>query len=118
MNSVEKGRRGEAIAESFFKAKGFSVICRNYRNGRGEIDLIVGNEREIVFVEVKHWQTLSEENMEYVLGAEKKMRILSTSKLFLRDNPQYDESGIRYDVLFISDTENPVHIKDAFGEDF
>jgi putative endonuclease len=119
MNTVEKGRKGEAIAECYFTKKGYAVIRKNYRKGRGEIDLILGKEGEIVFVEVKHWPALSGENMEYGIGFEKKRRILSTSKLFLLENPEYDESRIRYDVLFIPESEKDmVHLTDAFREEF
>ena len=118
MNTFEKGRKGEAIAESYFKARGFTVLRKNYRKGRGEIDLILGKEREIVFVEVKHWPALSEDNMEYVIGFSKKNRILSTSKMFLLENPEYEESEIRFDVLFIPEMEKDiVHLTDAFRED-
>jgi putative endonuclease len=119
MNTVEKGRKGETLAENYFKERGFSVIQRNYRRGRGEIDLILRKESDLVFVEVKYWTSLSSEDMEYGIGIEKKRRILSTSKLFLLENPEYDGSGIRYDVLFIPESaQDVVHLEDAFREDF
>jgi putative endonuclease len=46
-------RCGERIAEEFLILRGLTVIERNRRVGRGEIDLIARDRETIVFVEVK-----------------------------------------------------------------
>ena len=51
---IEAGRRGEDHALAHLSAKGFRLLHRNYRHGRGEIDLIMEDPRRVlVFVEVK-----------------------------------------------------------------
>jgi putative endonuclease len=47
------GRSGERIAEEFLALRGLSVVERNARVGRGEIDLVARDGDTIVFVEVK-----------------------------------------------------------------
>jgi putative endonuclease len=47
------GRRGEQHAAAHLRRIGYEVIARNVRTCRGEIDLIVRDERALVFVEVK-----------------------------------------------------------------
>lgn len=49
----EIGRKGEYLARLFLEEKGFHFIRSNYRTKRGEIDLIMQENDEIVFVEVK-----------------------------------------------------------------
>lgn len=44
---------GERMAEEFLRLRGFEVLDRNVRSGRGEIDLIAREGETIVFVEVK-----------------------------------------------------------------
>lgn len=47
------GRFGEDAAVEFLKKNGYTVIERNYRSGRNEIDIIASDKNYLVFVEVK-----------------------------------------------------------------
>jgi putative endonuclease len=47
------GRYGEKLALDHLGARGFTVLARNYRTRRGEIDLIAFDGRTLIFVEVK-----------------------------------------------------------------
>ena len=53
MINHENGRRGEDIACEFYETNGYEIICRNYRAGHNEIDIIARNESSLVFAEVK-----------------------------------------------------------------
>jgi putative endonuclease len=44
---------GERMAEEFLRLRGFEILDRNVRSGRGEIDLIAREADTVVFVEVK-----------------------------------------------------------------
>jgi putative endonuclease len=46
-------RCGERIAEAFCALRGFEIVDRNAREGRGEIDLVAIDGESVVFVEVK-----------------------------------------------------------------
>lgn len=57
-NHCEAGRRGEDLALEHLQAKNYRLLRRNYRHGRGEIDLIMQDpEGTLVFVEVKSART-------------------------------------------------------------
>jgi putative endonuclease len=47
------GIDGERAAERFLRARGYTIVERNYRCRYGEVDLIALDRRTIVFVEVK-----------------------------------------------------------------
>lgn len=49
----ELGQRGERIAERHLVAQGLTVLDRNWRCPQGEIDLVLRDGDETVFVEVK-----------------------------------------------------------------
>jgi putative endonuclease len=44
---------GEAQAAAWYEARGYEVVCRNWRCRHGELDLVVRRGPELVFVEVK-----------------------------------------------------------------
>ena len=46
-------RCGEAIAEQICILKGYRILARNAREGRGELDLVALDRDTVVFVEVK-----------------------------------------------------------------
>jgi putative endonuclease len=53
-NHWDAGRRGEDLALAHLASKGFRLLHRNYRHGKGEIDLIMEDPDDVlVFVEVK-----------------------------------------------------------------
>ena len=47
------GQMGEALATDFLRKKGFSILERNWRYRKSEIDIICKQDSVLVFVEVK-----------------------------------------------------------------
>ena len=47
------GNWGEKVAGELLKAKGYTLLCQNWRCPRGEMDLIAQDGETLVFVEVK-----------------------------------------------------------------
>jgi len=47
------GRWGEGLAARFLERRGWTVLARNYRFGRREVDLVVRQGEVLAFVEVK-----------------------------------------------------------------
>lgn len=51
--SQQLGHAAETLAIRYFARRGFSVVARNHRYRRGEVDVIVQKDHLLVFVEVK-----------------------------------------------------------------
>lgn len=52
-HNQQLGARGEAIAAGYLEGLGFRILERNWRNRRGELDLIARDGDTLVAVEVK-----------------------------------------------------------------
>ena len=47
------GRRGETLAASFLRRKGYKILARNFQSRLGEIDIVAVDGDTLAFVEVK-----------------------------------------------------------------
>ncbi len=113
------GAWGEALAAEYLRKKRYKLIAANYHCRFGEIDLIVQDRKNLVFVEVK---TRKDDSFaaarEYVTHA-KQDRIRITASVYLSQNPTKLQP--RFDVIEIYapqgvDTKEPVinHLEGAF----
>ena len=51
---ADAGRHGEVLAAEHLEARGYAILCRNWRHGRHEIDIVARSpEGVLVFVEVR-----------------------------------------------------------------
>jgi putative endonuclease len=110
------GKEGERLAERYLQKKGYKLVERNYRCTAGELDLIVLDQRVVVFVEVKtrtgHGFGTPLEAVEF----RKQRKIIRAAQFFLavRGLQQRDA---RFDVVGVSWAgREPVveHIENAF----
>jgi putative endonuclease len=47
------GQRGEALVADWYEQAGYEILERNWRRREGELDLILGRGRALIFCEVK-----------------------------------------------------------------
>ena len=118
MNTRVIGNEGENRAASYLESKGFSIIERNWRTKRGEIDIIAVKNDILVFVEVKTLPNGTLDMIQRELNYQKRQRIIKTSKRFLLKHRQYSNSYVRFDVIVIDmpGLEPVYHIENAFSE--
>ena len=53
MNTTKLGRQGESLAVESYQKKGYTILKRNYRFGRSEVDIIARKGEVLAIVEVK-----------------------------------------------------------------
>ena len=56
MNTTIRGRKGEDLAAESYQKQGFTILKRNYRFGRAEVDIIAQKGDTLAIVEVK-WRS-------------------------------------------------------------
>lgn len=114
MNNIQAGIRGEDIALGLLLSKGMTLVERNFRAARCEIDLIMRDGEYLVFVEVKARTTHAMGSGAEAVDARKQAHIIRAAEryLFLRGET---ESPVRFDVVDVRlDSAQAEHIADAF----
>lgn len=114
---LDTGKRGEALAADFLERKGWRIAERNWRAGRGEIDLIAwAHDRLLVFVEVKTRAGDGFGGPEEAVDARKQDLLARTAGLYM-EHIGYDWE-IRFDIVAVLLKGDKVleirHAEDAF----
>jgi putative endonuclease len=114
------GRKGEDLAYWFLRARGYTIIARNYRHPlrRGEIDLIGWDGDKLAFVEVKTRAQRGEFPAEQAVDQDKRKHLISLARGYARRRGVWGR--YRFDVVAVyeplSEAPEIVLHKDAFRE--
>lgn len=115
---ADLGARCESFACKYLTERGYVLRERNYRAVGGEIDLIMQEEEQIVFLEIKGRTEGSLVDATYSVGSAKRARIIAAAKVYMEEHANY---SARFDVLTLSYDENRQvirslkHYKNAFS---
>ena len=101
MNHIELGALGERLAARHVEGLGWSVIGRNVRVGRGELDIVALDGDELVIVEVRSRRIGKLTPSETTVGPVKLARILRSARLYVEDVLSYDGNW-RVDVAAVT----------------
>jgi putative endonuclease len=115
MDAKELGKVGEEIACKKLIEKGFTILQRNYRFLKAEVDIVVTKDEKIIFVEVKTRQSsyLSDPALLVPLGKQK--QIIRAADEYIKVH--YPEKEFRFDIMVVitnSQYTSVEHIEDAF----
>jgi putative endonuclease len=111
----ELGKRGEDIAAAYLERKGYTILEKNWRQWRNEIDLIAVDGKYLVIAEVKTRQSAFFGEPETAVTREKQKNLIRAANAYIR----YKNSGleVRFDIISIilsKDSEQIHHMEDAF----
>jgi putative endonuclease len=94
------GRAGERLAAIELESRGYHVLETNFRCRYGEIDLIVENEYDLIFVEVKLRRGTAFGMPEEAVDVRKQRKLLQLAVYYLALH-EYTERSWRIDVVAI-----------------
>lgn len=109
------GDKGEDNAINFLLANGYEVLQKNYRYGRGEVDIIAQKDAVMVFIEVKTRKNARFGYPETFLSEPQQDRIHLAAEEFVLQKEW--QGAIRFDIIAILWDENEPtldHFEDAF----
>lgn len=94
------GVRGERVAARHLRLLGYTIVQKNYRALRGEIDLVALDGETLVFVEVKTRAAGGMADPVEVVAADKRRHLLRAAAAFVRQFG-LEEREIRFDVVAV-----------------
>jgi putative endonuclease len=95
---IKQGAQAEQLAAQYLQQQGLTPVAQNYRSRFGEIDLIMQDDKTLVFIEVRLRQ----------------QRIISTAQHYLANLARMPPC--RFDVVLLDDVQgrNMQWLKNAF----
>lgn len=112
-----RGAEAEGIACSFLTTHKLRLIEKNYFCRQGEVDLIMVDNLDLVFIEVRHRNKVQFMQTIESIDYRKQQKIIITSQHFLLNNQDLKHYNIRYDVVIVNqhlDKPDINWIKNAF----
>lgn len=109
------GAAGEQLACQWLTDHGFTVLHRNWRHGRDEIDIVAREGRFLVVVEVKTLTSARWGDPEDAVDHRKQMKLMRAADELIEQTEE--DLELRFDVIAITHTpQGPdiLHIPDAF----
>lgn len=123
MNARQQfGRAAEEAAAQQLARDGWTLLGRNVRIGRGELDLIARRGGVLAFVEVKARHTAEYGSPEDAVDGRKRRKVARLAELWLSVRPWAlrGVSDVRFDVIAVDATGDPPvvrHLPGAFTLD-
>jgi putative endonuclease len=104
------GNTGEVLAAAWLAERGYTIIHRNWRHSRWEVDIIAEKDTILHFVEVKTRRTKKFGHPEENVDRKKIQNLMNAAEEYLYRHPKWKR--IQFDILSIS------IIKDELAEYF
>lgn len=117
-STVEKGRHAEDAAVSYLESNGHTIIDRNYRFMKSEVDIVTYHGQEIVFVEVRSQKNVTFGRPEETVSQSKQKQVIQAAEAWLYEK-RMEGARVRFDVVSIItkyDENEPeiTHFRNAF----
>ncbi len=103
MNNKHKGLYFEQQALEWLRQQGLKLVEQNYHCRFGEIDLIMLEQDQLCFIEVKYRNSNAFGGAAYSIPTSKQQKIQRSALSFINQYQQYQQHGLRFDALLIQD---------------
>ncbi|RAJ18103.1 YraN family protein [Olleya aquimaris] len=114
-NHNELGKKGEQLAVDFLLKNNYSIIARNYRFDKAEVDIIAQLEDILAIIEVKTRSTTDFGNPQDFVKPKQIQRLVKAVDEYVTVNGLDVE--VRFDIIAITKNGKQFkieHLKDAF----
>ena len=101
-NTSKSGAQAEQLALDYLLTKGLKLLERNFRTRRGEIDLIMRDNADLVFVEVRFRQNSDFGSAEESITPQKCQRLTAAALAYMQSRQLTNKLCARFDAVAIS----------------
>jgi len=112
----ELGEKGEKLAANYLEAEGYTIVARNWRINRAEVDIVAEKAGTLVFVEVKTRSTAYFGPPEVFVTPKKQALLAAAAAAYMHLHGH--EWAFRFDVISIVLPKGEAavleHFEDAF----
>ncbi len=105
------GQKGEELAYRFLEELGHTLLFRNWRSGRSELDIISREQDTLVISEVKSFYRPPLGAPESRVNKNKQRSVIRGVYGFLDENPDYQNMDVRLDVIVVDFSQYPAAIR-------
>jgi putative endonuclease len=98
----EIGKQTEQAAKEFLQQHGLTLIEENYLCKLGEIDLIMRDNDQLVFIEVKYRRSCHYGSGYEAVTHKKQKNIINTARYFLALHKLTENISCRFDIVSMS----------------
>lgn len=98
----ELGRAGERHARLKLEALGYQYVASNWHCSSGELDLVMLDGGELVFVEVKTRHGERAGRADDAVSAAKGRKLLAAGEWFVSEHPEHQDRIWRIDLVAIT----------------
>jgi putative endonuclease len=120
-NQQAIGVLAEEIACEYLVRQGLRCLTRNYLSRMGEIDLIMQDQNQVVFVEVRFRKASYYGSPLETITRSKQKKLVKTALSFLQQRKWLHKISSRFDVIAIQQIKGKMQIewiKNAFYGDY
>ena len=114
---LHRGVEVEKLALLHLQCNGLQLLERNYRCPVGELDIVMREQQELVFVEVRYRRSDQFGGPAQSIHAGKQRKLRLAAESYLQRHPDMTYSSCRFDVVAVTGTAPDYHIdwiSDAF----
>ncbi len=98
--STEKGRKAEDRAALYLRIRGYRIVDRNARAGRGELDIVAVKDGILAFIEVKMRPDRDAGLLS--VHTDKQRRLRSAAAAWLVRHAAFQHLQCRYDLIILT----------------
>ncbi len=110
----QRGQAAEDRALGFLQQQGLKLLARNFLVRGGELDLVMLEREELVFVEVRARKSAQFGDALASITASKRARVVLAAQHYLQQHPAHARRSCRFDVVGLTGNEAPVWLRQAF----